>query len=138
MMADKEKQATSNTFLIRSGGLALSLPIVIVLAVLLMLLNVMMGSILFLTLISDGTGIFADIGAVSGALSLTFLLSMATMIGLIYSVLRYTGGIRKLWGRLRGIQEERERVERLMEREKIVEDVELQGLIEEQELENKL
>ena len=130
-MADKEKQATGNKFLIRSGGLALSLPIVMALAFMLMLLSVLLAVIIMGGLFNLG-----DVGGVVSPyipwLSLFLAISIGTIIVLFRSVFRYTGGIRKLWKRLRGIQEEQARVERLMEREKPIDDVDMLDLDDEQ------
>jgi hypothetical protein len=123
-MADKEKQATSNKFLIRSGGLALSLPFVLGLSFMLILLSVLLAVIIIGGLLNLG-----DVGGVVSPyipwLSLFLATSISAIIILFRSVFRYTGGIRKLWQRLQGIKEEHERVERLMEKQSKQDDIEL-------------
>ena len=138
-MADKEKVAASSTFLIRTGGLALSLPLVLGLSFMLMLLSLLLAVVIMGGLLNLG-----DVGGVVSPyipwLSLFLAISIGTIIVLFRSVIRYTGGINQLWKRLRGIQEERTRVERLMEKQTMVDDVDMSSLDEDNELgqENKL
>ena len=126
-MADKEKVATGGTLLIRSGGLALSLPLVMGLSFMLILLSVLLAVIIMGGLLNLG-----DVGGVVSPyipwLSLFLAISIGTIIVLFRSVIRYTGGINQLWKRLRGIQEERERVERLMEKRTTSDDVDMLAL----------
>lgn len=134
-MADKEKQATGSKFLIRTGGLALSLPVVIVLAVSLLFLNFLMASIILGGLLNLEPVIEPYIGY----LTVFLILGLMTMFVLFRNVMRYTGGIRQLWQRLRGIQKEQARVERLMEKQNIVDEADvLYADDDEQGLENKL
>ena len=120
-MADKEKKATGNKFLIRTGGLALSLPVVIVLAGSLLFLNFLMAIIILGGLLNLEPVIEPYIGY----LTVFLILGLMTMFVLFRNVIRYTGGIRQLWQRLRGIQEERARVERLMEKQNTVDEIDL-------------
>jgi len=117
-MSEKMKKSTGGKLLMRSGGLALSLPIVIFLGGILLLLN----SLLAVIILGGLAGFSAVVQPYLGILSLILILGLATMFVLFRGVVNYTGGIGKLWGRLRGIQEERERVERLMEQQNVVDD----------------
>lgn len=120
-MSEKMKKSTSGKLLVRSGGLALSLPIVFLLGGILLLVNVLMTVILIGAL----GGLEPALQPYIWILFATWMLGLAGMFGLFYGVARYTGGMRQLWLRLRGIQEERARVERLMEQQQrdVVEDV---------------
>jgi|GEM_PF-2486155 len=129
-MSNKEKITTGNKFLIRSGGLALSLPVVIALSLILLFLSFLLAVVIMGGLLNLG-----DVGGVVSPyipwLSLFLVLSLGTIVFLFRGVIRYTGGINQLWKRLRGIQEERARVERLMEKQIVGEDVEILDLANE-------
>lgn len=111
MMTQKMKKSTGGKLLMRSGGLALSLPIVIGLGGILLLVN----SLLAVVILGGLAGLSTVVQPYLWLLSLILLAGVLTMFVLLRGVVRYTGGIGQLWGRLRGIQEERARVERLME-----------------------
>ena len=112
-MSKKLKKSTGGKLLVRSGGLVLSLPIVLFFGGILLLVN----SLLAVIILGGLAGLSTVVQPYLGLLSLILLLGVFTMIVLFRGVVRYTGGIGKLWGRLRGIQEERARVERLMEQQ---------------------
>ena len=112
-MSEKLKKSTGGKLLMRSGGLALSVPIVIFLGGVLLLINSLLVAIILGGLASSSAVVHPYIGI----LTFILVLSSATMFVLFRGVIRYMGGIGKLWNRLRGIQEERERVERLVEQQ---------------------
>lgn len=120
-MTQKMKKSTGGKLLMRSGGLALSLPIVIGLGGILLLVN----SLLAVVILGGLAGLSTVVQPYLWLLSFILLAGVLTMFVLLRGVVRYTGGIGQLWGRLRGIQEERARVERLMEQQKqdVAEDV---------------
>jgi len=113
-MSDKTKKATGGKLLMRSGGFALSLPIVIGLGGILMLVNSLIALIIIGGLLT-GDPIVAPY---LGALLTILVLGVFTMTVLFRGVFRYTGGIGKLWHRMQGIQEEKERVDRLIDEHK--------------------
>lgn len=120
-MSDKMKKSTGGKLLIRSGGLALSLPIVLLLGGILMMINSLLTVIIIGGLITGHTVVVPYVGW----LAIFLALGVWTMLVLFRAVFRYTGGIGKLWGRMRGIQEERERVERLMEQQNSSEELDV-------------
>ena len=106
MEKDKNKVATVDKLLVRVGGLVITLPIAVMLGGTLIVLSYIMSTLLFNT---------PDIPASV----LPFLISIIgiclfTLFGLARATLKYTGGIGNLVNRLRGIQQEQARVERLM------------------------
>jgi hypothetical protein len=114
--------------------LALSVPVVIVLVVSLLVLNFVMAVIILGGLLNLEPVIQPYIGL----LTVFLLLGLATMFVLFRSVIRYSGGIHKLWQRLRGIQEEQARVERLMEKQNVVDEVDVLDADDEEGLEHRL
>lgn len=110
-MSDKLKKSTGGKLLLRSGGLALSLPIVLGLGGVLMLVNSLLAVIIIGGLLT-GDSTVAPYLSILGAVLALGVFAMAV---LFRGVFRYTGGIGKLWSRLRGIQDERDRVGRLID-----------------------
>jgi len=112
-MAD-EKKATGAKLAVRGGGFALMLPVIFILGVLLAGLVFLTGAVI--------VGVVFEIGstaAVAGeflpALLAILALGLATLLGMIFTTARYVGGLGQLWGRLRGIRQERQRVEQLVD-----------------------
>jgi len=95
----------------RSGGLALSLPIVLGLGATLLLVNSLVAVIVLGGLLTGDSVVAPYIGW----LMLSLTVGVGAMVMLFRAVFRYTGGIGKLWQRRQHIQEERKRVERLID-----------------------
>ncbi len=98
----------------RSGGFALSLPIVITLGSVLMLLNSLMALIIIGGLLTGD----AIIAPYIGVLAIILALGVWSQLLLFRGVFKYTGGIGKLWSRLRGIQDEQARINQLIDNNK--------------------
>ncbi len=109
-MTEKLKKDTNQQLIMRSGGFALSLPIVIVLGAILMIVNSLMAVIIIGGLLTGDS----TVAPYLSWLSIFLVLGVATMVVMFRAVFRYTGGIGKLWKRRQGIQDEKVRVERLI------------------------
>lgn len=113
-MSQKEKTATTTRLAIRGGGLMFSFPILLALLLILTVLNIVMGTVIFGALFGIG-GAGTVVAPVLPALLGVFILSMFAFFVLIRATVRYVGGIGMLWNRLRGIQEENKRIDRLID-----------------------
>lgn len=132
-MSDKLKKSTGGKLLLRSGGLALSLPLVIGLGGILILVNLMLTVLIVGGLLTGDAVVTPYISW----LTLFLVLGLGTMVVLIRSVFRYTGGIGKLWSRLQGIHEERERVDRLIDKQTTTDDTHFLHDLDDQQQQTK-
>ena len=108
MQKDKEKTGTLGKLVVGMGGLVIGLPVAIGLGSVLLLLSLWMTLFIVFGATESGlTPILTTIAAV--CVAMLFILVRAT--------LKYSGGIRALFQRLRGIQEEQARIERLMQKQ---------------------
>lgn len=106
MEKDKNKVATVDKLLVQVGGLVITLPIAVMLGGTLIVLSYILSTLLFNAL-DVAAGLLPFVITIIGICLLTFF-------GLARATLKYTGGIGNLVNRLRGIQQEQARVERLM------------------------
>ena len=107
MQKDKAKTATVNTLALRVGGLVIGLPVAIGLGGMLILT-------VFSLLLILGAGLVSGLTPI---LTIIIGICVVTLFMLIRATLKYSGGIRALLQRLRGIQEEQARVERLVQKD---------------------
>jgi hypothetical protein len=109
MQKDKEKTGTVSKLVVRVGGLVIGLPVAIGLGGMLMLTIYTLLGILGAGIASELTSILAAIVA----------LCVAMLFILVRATLKYSGGIQALFQRLRGIQAEQARIERVMQKDEV-------------------
>jgi hypothetical protein len=107
MQKDKAKTATVNKLAVHVGGLVVGLPLAIGLGGMLMLT-------VFSLLIILGAGLVSGLTTI---LTVIIGVCVAMLFILVQATLKFSGGIRALFQRLRGIQQEQARIERLMQKD---------------------
>jgi hypothetical protein len=106
MEKDKNEVATTNKLRVRVGGLFITLPIAIILGGMLIILSIILSEQTFPPTETPSNYLLPPLAFMGICLFMFFALIRAT--------LKYTDGVDKLANRLREIQQEQARVERLM------------------------
>jgi len=110
MPREKDKHDITSKFVIRTGGLLIGLPASIILGSFLAFISLML--VVLIVFGTEAAGVPSQINPI---LVSVLALCLYTLWMILRANLRYSGGIYALWRRIRGIQEEQARINRLVE-----------------------